>query len=35
MMTRQTLHRIYVVGSVLGVLLLVTLGMLFLGGLVR
>jgi hypothetical protein len=35
MLTQQTLHRIYVVGSVLGVFLLVTLGMLFLGGFVR
>jgi hypothetical protein len=35
MMTQQTLHRIYVVGSVFGVFLLVTLGMLFLGGFVR
>jgi hypothetical protein len=35
MMTQQTLHRIYVVGSVLGVLLVVSIGMLFLGGFIR
>ena len=34
-MTQRLLHRIYVAGSVLAILLLITIGMLFLSGYVR